>query len=226
MTYTARQRCTRDTCSDSTARNTDVEQRITFELANAKSECIVTHMPSRTLSSADARRPEIIDAALVAFSRGGYGGTTVTDVAREAGISSAYVLKLFGGKEALFIAALNACFDRIERTLVDAHAIGSPAEVLDALGAAYAGLIADRTLLLIQVHAQSVAAIPAIGDALRAGLARIVRFAKQHSGADDREVQRFIAYGQLCHLAVTSGIADVDDDWSRILTDGLRHPTN
>lgn len=181
-------------------------------------------MAPRTLSSADARRPEIIDAALVAFSRGGYGGTTVTDVAGEAGISSAYVLKLFGGKEALFVAALETCFDRIERTLADAHASGSPAEILDALGAAYAALIADRTLLLIQVHAQSVATIPAIGDALRAGLARIIRFAKQHSGAEDHEVQRFIAYGQLCHLVVTSGIAEVDDDWSRILTDGIRHP--
>lgn len=181
-------------------------------------------MPEKTLSSAAARRPAIVGAALTAFSLGGYGGTTITDVAREAGISSAYVLKLFGGKEALFVAALDACFERIERTLATAPAGASPAATLDAMGDAYAALIADRTLLLIQVHAQSVAAIPAIGDALRAGLARVTRFAKRRSGADDRDVQRFIAYGQLCHLVVTSGISDIDDDWSRILTDDLRHP--
>lgn len=181
-------------------------------------------MPSRTLSSADSRRPAIVDAALTAFSRTGYGGTTVTDVAREAGISSAYVLKLFGDKESLFVAAVEACFHRVEGALSAAPTSGSPTEILDAMGDAYADLIADRTLLLIQVHAQSVAGIPAIGDALRTGLARITRFAKQRSGAEDRDVQRFIAYGQLCHLVVTSGLADVDDNWSRILTDGLRHP--
>jgi len=35
------------------------------------------------------------------------------------------------------------------------------------MGDAYADLIADRTLLLIQVYAQSVAAVPTIGDAIR-----------------------------------------------------------
>ena len=181
-------------------------------------------MNQRWLSTAADRRPAIVDAALTAFSQGGYAGTTVTDIAREAGISSAYVLKLFGGKEALFIAALEKCFEHIEQTLAAAPAGQTPAATLDTMGDAYADLIADRTLLLIQVHAQSVAAIPAVGDALRKGLARITRFAKQRSGAEDHDVQRFIAYGQLCHLVVTSGIADVDDDWSRILTDGLRHP--
>jgi len=58
-----------------------------------------------------------VSAALTAFSRGGYVGTTVADVASEAGISSAYALKLFGGKEALFVAALDKYFERIEETL-------------------------------------------------------------------------------------------------------------
>lgn len=181
-------------------------------------------MIRRSLSTAADRRSTIIDAALTAFSRGGYTGTTITDIAHEAAISSAYVLKLFGGKEALFVAALDECFTRVEQALASAPASGTPAEILDEMGDAYAELIADRTLLLIQVHAQSVATMPAIGDSLRAGLARITRFAKQRSGAPDSAVQRFIAYGQLCHLVVTSGIADLGDDWANILTDGLRHP--
>jgi len=181
-------------------------------------------MPDRPLSTAADRRSAIVRAALATFSRGGYTGTTVADIANEAGISSAYVLKLFGGKEALFVAALARCFERIEETLSTVDSTGTPVAILDAMGDAYADLIADRTLLLIQVHAQSVATTPAIGDALRAGLARITRFAKQRSGAEDGDVQRFMAYGQLCHLVVTSGISDVDADWAHILTDGLRHP--
>lgn len=181
-------------------------------------------MTPRSLSTATDRRSAIIDAALAAFARGGYAGTTITDIAQEAGISSAYVLKLFGGKEAVFVAALDLCFERIEMTLASAPATGTPQQILDAMGDAYADLIADRTLLLIQVHAQSVAMIPAIGDALRAGLARITRFASQRSGAEEADVQRFMAYGQLCHLVVTSGVAELDDDWARTLTSGLRHP--
>jgi len=181
-------------------------------------------MTERSLSTAADRRSTIVSAALTAFSRGGYAGTTIANIANEAGISSAYVLKLFGGKEALFVAALERCFERIEETLSAIGGDGTPAKILDEMGDAYADLIADRTLLLIQVHAQSVATTPAIGDALRAGLARITRFAKQRSGAEDGDVQRFMAYGQLCHLVVTSGISDVDADWAHTLTDGLRHP--
>ncbi|GAA1490476.1 TetR/AcrR family transcriptional regulator [Brachybacterium sacelli] len=183
-------------------------------------------MASGTLSTAESRRPVITSAALRAFSRGGYGGTTVADIARDAGISSAYVFKLFPGKERLFVAAVDACFEQIEATLDQAAAESrrsTPSEILDAMGDAYAELITDRTLLLIQVHAQSVASVPAIGDALRGGLARITRVAKERSGADDAAVQRFIAYGQLCHLIATADIAEVDAEWARTLSNGIRH---
>ena len=184
-------------------------------------------MNQRSLSTAADRRPSIVNAALTAFARGGYAGTTVSDIAREAGISSAYVLKLFGGKEALFIAALDSCFERIEKQLASAvkdDTSQTPAEILNAMAGSYAELIADRTLLLIQVHAQSAATIPAVGKAFRTGLSRITYFAKERSGASDSEVQRFIAYGQLCHLVVTAGVADIDQDWAHILAGGLRHP--
>ncbi len=102
-------------------------------------------------------------AALAAFARSGYHGTTVADVAREAKISPAYVFKLYSGKEALFVVALEACFDAIVSALeegADAAADTSPEGVLDAMGDAYAHLISDRKLLMLQVHAQSVAEIP------------------------------------------------------------------
>ncbi len=183
-------------------------------------------MAREQLSTAESRRPDIVDAALREFAGGGYRGTTVADVAREAGISSAYVFKLFAGKEQLFLAALESCFTQIAETLErGAVATAGDADAkLDAMGAAYAGLIADRTLLLIQVHAQSVAGVPGIGDALRAGLARVTRLAKDATGADDAAVQRFIAYGQLCHLIVTAGVADVPEDWARTLSHGMDHP--
>jgi len=161
------------------------------------------------------------------FARGGYYATTVADVAREAKISPAYVFKLYSGKEALFIAALDACFDAIIEALeagADAAKEQTADGILDAMGDAYAQLISDRTLLMLQVHAQSVADIPEVGAALRAGLARVIRFAKARSNGTDAAVQRFIAYGQLCHLIVTTQLDGLADDWAVLLTEGMSHP--
>jgi AcrR family transcriptional regulator len=182
---------------------------------------------SPVLSTAEMRRPRVAAAALDTFSRGGFHGTTVADIAREAKISPAYVFKLFPGKESLFVAALEGCFDAILATLergADGAADQSPAGVLDAMGSAYAELIADRRLLMLQVHAQSVADIPEVGAALRSGLARITTFAKDRSRGSDDDVQRFVAYGQLCHLLVSVGIDDLPEAWARLLSHGIRHP--
>ncbi|MFG6402978.1 MULTISPECIES: TetR/AcrR family transcriptional regulator [unclassified Microbacterium] len=187
-------------------------------------------MPSRSslLSTAEVRRPLVIDHAIAEFARGGYHGTTIADVAHAAGISPAYVFKLFPSKERLFVSALEACFSRIVGALeagADAAHGHDPAVLLDAMGDAYAHLIADRSLLLLQVHAQSVAGVPEIGDALRAGLARVTEFAKSRSRADDESVQRFIAYGQLCHLIVTTGIDEIPEAWAILLSRGITHPS-
>ena len=161
------------------------------------------------------------------FARGGYHGTTVADVASAARISPAYVFKLFPSKERLFVAALEECFARIVETLAegaDAASDQSAAGVLDAMGEAYAHLISDRDLLMIQVHGQSAAEVTEIGDAMRSGLAAVTRFVATRSGADEDAVQRFIAYGQLCHLIVTLGLESVPAEWAAIVSHGIRHP--
>ena len=180
-----------------------------------------------SLSTAELRIPVVTASAVREFARGGYHGTTVADVARAARISPAYVFKLFPSKERLFVAALEDCFQQIVESLTigaDESGATDPDAVLDAMGGAYAELISNRSLLMLQVHAQSVADIPEIGQALRTGLASVVRLAKSRSGASDLAVQRFIAYGQLCHLIVTTGIDDVPDEWASIVSAGIRHP--
>ncbi|TXK19375.1 TetR/AcrR family transcriptional regulator [Homoserinibacter sp. GY 40078] len=182
---------------------------------------------SSVLSTADARRPLVAAAAVREFARGGFHGTTIADVGREAKISPAYVFKLFPSKERLFVAALESCFEQVLAALeegADRAPEQNADSILFEMGAAYAELIADRTLLLLQVHAQSVAEIPEIGEALRAGLAKVTGFAQSRSGGSDDAVQRFIAYGQLCHLIVTAHIDEVPESWAAILSHGIRHP--
>jgi AcrR family transcriptional regulator len=186
-------------------------------------------MPERSsvLSTSELRRPVVIDSAIRTFARSGYLGTSVAQVAVEAKISPAYVFKLFPSKEQLFVAALDHCFELVEQALAagaDSATDATPSVVLEAMGDAYADLIANRSLLMLQVHAQSAADVPEIGEALRRGLERITRFASSRSGASDPEVQSFIAFGQLCHLIVTTGIDGRGEHWARLLTEGIRHP--
>ena len=180
-----------------------------------------------TLSRSDVRRDTVVDAAITEFARTGYHGTPISTVAATAQISPAYVFKLFPGKVALFVAALERCFDLIERALSSSAARSggaSPEQILYEMGGAYAELISDKSLLMLQVHAQSVADVPEIGEALRHGLGRVTDLAKQRSGAADEHVQRFIAFGQLCHLITTLGLDGNDSPWAAILTAGIRHP--
>lgn len=182
--------------------------------------------PSPPLSTSDARRRAVVDSAVTVFGESGYHGTPVAAVAAHAGISPAYVFKLFPSKESLFVAALDRCFELIHDALdrgAEESADSSPGEVLSSMGGAYAALISDRTLLMLQVHAQSVASVAEIRDALLRGIRQTTTFIKSRSNASDDAVQQFIAFGQLCHLIATTGLDEDHAPWTEILTHNIRH---
>jgi AcrR family transcriptional regulator len=165
--------------------------------------------PASTRSNAPVRRERTIAAALPVFARTGFHATSVADVAARAGISPAYVYRLFDSKLGLFVATLEHCFalvrDALERG-ADAADGGTPEEILHAMGGAYAHLIHDRDLLAMQLQALSACEIPEIRAAVRAGLAATAQCARRRSLADDEAIESFMAYGQLCHVIVLAGV--------------------
>lgn len=168
----------------------------------------------------------IIAKAVEIFARSGYQATPVTDVAVAAGVSTAYVFRLFDGKLGLFTCAVDDCYDQVAAALsagVAKSASDTPAARLDAMSSAYVELIRDRSLIALQVHAQSACDVPEIREAVRRGIAKVVRVAVSESGADDASIQRFLAYGQLCHVVVQAGLGEVDATWARLVDNGLRH---
>jgi AcrR family transcriptional regulator len=197
-------------------------------------ECILNFMvgTERIRSSAGVRREQVLAAALPVFAVSGFEGTPVTAVAEAAGISQGYVLRLFGTKLGLSVAVVDRCYQRIRAVLEDAadaahaHAggVAEPAAVLDAMAHAYGDLIADRTLLMVQVHAQSASATPEIRQAVQSGLRSLVDRARERSRASESQLQRFFAFGQLCHLIVTAELGEIDAPWARVLTHGMHHP--
>lgn len=183
--------------------------------------------PTLPRSTAEARRVLVVSRAVAVFSRSGYWATPVTDVAAAAKISPAYVFRLFDSKLGLFVAALEHCYTQVVRALEDAadrSAGAEPDEMLAAMGDAYARLIADRSLLMLQVHALSAADVPEIAEAIREGCARVVTLVEQRTRASEAAIQQFMAYGQLCHLIVAAGLNGLTPSWARLLTAGMAHP--
>src|SRR2546423_8894598 len=103
----------------------------------------------RKLSTAEERREAVLEAASHAFAQRGYHGTPTMGIARAAGISQAYLFRLFPTKAELFGAVVERCVTRVREALANAahqaKADGEP--VKPAMGAAYLQLLdEDREL--------------------------------------------------------------------------------
>jgi len=174
---------------------------------------------TRTLSTAEERREEILQAAERVFAARGLHGTPTMEIAKSAGISQAYLFRLFPTKAELFMALVERCNARVLRTFDDAaaaaRAAGEP--VLAAMGMAYVGLLADRALLLNQLNAHAACDDPAIRDEVRRGFAQLVELVERESGAAPAEVRSFFAEGMLLNVLAAMRAQDVDEHWAQVL---------
>lgn len=149
---------------------------------------------TRTRLTAGERHEQLVAAAVTAFARGGYAGTTTDQVARLAGVSQPYVIRLFGTKQQLFLAAAEHATDRVEQRFREAAAERAD---LASLGAAYDDLLAERDLITILLHGYAAGADPALGPTVRECFGRIYRTIRELTGADAEEGRAFMAHGML-----------------------------
>ena len=148
----------------------------------------------RTRLTAEERHEQLIAAAVTAFTTGGYAGTTTDQVARIAGVSQPYVIRLFGTKQALFIAAVEHAADRIEQQFRDAAAQRAD---LESLGEAYDEILAERELITVLLHGFTAGADPVIGPVVRDCFGRIYAVVRELTGASPEEARQFLALGML-----------------------------
>src|SRR3954467_1286208 len=117
--------------------------------------------------SADDRRAQVLAAATRAFARTGYAGTSTDAVAREAGVSQPYVVRMFGTKLDLFLAVFERATDRVKAAFTAVLDEGSFDPDRDEdwarLGTAYTELLTDRDFLLVMMHGFAAGDDPAIG---------------------------------------------------------------
>jgi AcrR family transcriptional regulator len=162
---------------------------------------------TRTRLTAAERSEQLVDAAISAFAGSGYAGTSTDDIARLAGVSQPYVIRLFGSKQKLFLAAVEQACGQVEQTFREAAKDDAD---LASLAKAYRTLLAERELLGVLLHGYAASADPAIGAVVRARFGRIYQVIGELTGAAPEEVRVFLAHGMLITVLASMRIIGPD----------------
>jgi AcrR family transcriptional regulator len=169
--------------------------------------------------TADERRDAIVAAATEEFATGGLVGASTEAIARRVGVSQPYVFQLFGTKKELFLAVVRSCFARVILTFEDAAARWTPGTEgcdsrLMAMGLAYKKLLADRTLLRMQLQSYAACSDPDVQSVVREEWGRLYRRVSDVSGASKDEIHQFFAEGMLLNLGAAVGLPGEAKNWT------------
>jgi AcrR family transcriptional regulator len=147
-------------------------------------------MPKVSQEHLEARRRQIVDAALVCFARDGFHRATMQDICGEAQLSPGAVYRYFSGKEQIVETIADERHAREADFLAGAQEAGGATPGLRALGRAFFSSLADpderlRRRVGLQVWAEALHN-PAVHrlvtrgvDRPRLAIAQLVREAQQ-----------------------------------------------
>jgi AcrR family transcriptional regulator len=169
--------------------------------------------------SADERRASVLRIAVRCFAAGGYAGTSTQDVAKAAGISHAYLFRLWPTKKALFLDLVRHGFGRVRESFVAAADGLSGEAAMEAMGEVYGELLRDRDELLLQMHAYVACDDEEIGEVTRAEFGRLWREVATLSGADDDELRQFFAMGMLMNVMAAMDAGSHRSAWVKACMD-------
>ncbi|MHB1172951.1 MAG: TetR/AcrR family transcriptional regulator [Lacisediminihabitans sp.] len=165
-------------------------------------------MSDGTRMRAEDRRELILEAATRVFGDYGYAGTTTDQVAKAAGVSQPYVIRMFGTKEKLFLDVLHRALDCLMMAFCTALDEESELPTARRMGLAYVNLIGNRGLLLSLMHGFVLGRDPAIGPVARMGFMTVYRFLRTEAGFSADDVHQFLAGGMLVNTVVGLRLAD------------------
>ena len=160
--------------------------------------------------SADERREELLAIGMEHFAAGGYHGTSTEGIARDAGISHAYLFRLFRTKRELFLACTALACEKVMIVFRRAAAAAPPGEQLSAMGRAYVDeLLPDRHAVLMLMQAFAASSDPEIRVPVRARYGEVVTEVASLAEATPEEVWPFFATGALLNIVVTLDLHEI-----------------
>ena len=182
---------------------------------------------NRKRKTAEERREEVVQAAIVEFATYGYYSGSTQRIAEQAGISQPYVLRLFSTKKALFIAAVDrVCSDivamwrgALDDYREDIRATGTAEGRLNALRGPYLTLVQSVVELRLVLQASAASEDEDIQKQLKEHMKYMFDWVRTASGAPYETVQAFWAQGMTLTVAASIGArADVKhSEWARAM---------
>ncbi|MGN6197053.1 TetR/AcrR family transcriptional regulator [Humibacter sp.] len=163
------------------------------------------------------RRAQVLEIAAREFAQHGLHGASIETIAREAGITQAYVFRMFGTKKALFLELVTTAFDRVSEGML---AAGNPAttrtgpDALSRMGARYYDQLENRTSLLLQLQGFAACGDPEVQTAVRGRLRHMWQVVADTTGLDAVTVKSFLAFGMLLNAGAAIDVDEVDEPWA------------
>ncbi|WP_232236237.1 TetR/AcrR family transcriptional regulator [Nocardia sp. BMG51109] len=165
--------------------------------------------------SGSERRVQVLGIAAGEFADHGLHGASVEAIAREAGITQAYVFRMFGTKKALFLELVGAAFDRLSDGMAEAAEGAGDLGALSLMGARYYESLSDRTALLLQLQGFAACGDDEVRDFVRTRMARMWDTVAGTTGLDAVTVKSFLAFGMLLNNVAALDIDDLDEPWAK-----------
>ena len=169
-------------------------------------ESTVEHQPVPRMKSED-RRELILQAATGVFGEYGYYGATTDQIAKAAGVSQPYVVRMFGTKERLFIEVIDRALLFILKSF-RAVLAESAEDLQPRLGSAYVELLRQRGLLLSLMHSFVLGSDPVIGPRARQGFLEVYAFLRHEAGFSPEDANSFLEGGMLLNTLVGLRMSD------------------
>jgi AcrR family transcriptional regulator len=126
------------------------------------------------------------------------------------------VFRLFGTKKRLFLACVDAAFERMTVAMLAAAGGATGIEALSAMGREYNAMLADRTTPLLQLQGTAAAAAgdAEVRDAVRASFGRLWQAVADAARLDAVTIKAFLAFGMLLNTSAALELAEVDARWA------------
>lgn len=153
--------------------------------------------PATPRLPAAERRAGIVAAATSCFAERGFGGTTTASVAQAAGINEALLFRHFGSKQGLYLACVDAAWERLQERVVEL-CVGEPDE--------RHWRMPGRAFLELVRHEPHVAQMWMRGLVETTGIDSV----DEHLATRMREVHRYVT-GMVRHSEAAGGVLDGRD---------------
>lgn len=172
--------------------------------------------------SGSERRAQVLEIAAREFADHGLHGASTEKVAREAGITQAYVFRMFKTKKALFLEVVGMAFDQFVDGMHCAADGATGLRALASMGSQYYELLAHRTTLLLQLQGFAACGDEEVRAVVRAKMARMWHVVDGGTGLDPVTVKTFLAFGMLLNAGAALDVAEVNEPWAHGLRTSIR----